>query len=143
MFSSAKKFQNLRIIGGNSHPELAEKIASYLGVNLTERTLDQFANSEIRCKIGSGPDNNLRERDVVIFQTGCSQGEKSVNDYLMETFILIDACKRSGAKQIIVVLANYPYAREDKKIDSRTPISAKLIADLLEVACKGVPLRVH
>lgn len=129
---------NVVLIGGNSHPDLAEKIASHLGKRLSQRKLDQFSNTEVRAEIGE----NIRNKDIVIIQTGGSSNGKSVNDYLMETLVLIDACQRSNCRSIVLVMACFPYARQDKKDVSRTPISARLVAKMIEGAANRTPLRV-
>ena len=123
---------NVVILCGNSHTSLGEEISKILNVPLCERVCDKFSNTEIRVKI----DNNIRNKDVFIIQTGTYLSDKSysINDYLMETLIMIDACRRSMAKTVNVIMPCYPYARQDKKDDSKEPITAKLVANMLRTA---------
>jgi len=114
------------IVSGRSHPELAEKIAALLDVDLSEVNLREFANGEIHCRF----DVSIRGADVFIVQTHSSP----VNDALMEQLIMIDAAKRASAKRITAVIPNYGYARQDRKSTGREPITAKLVADMLQVA---------
>ena len=116
-----------KIISG-SNLGLATQISSTLQIPLTPRKITHFRNGEICVSI----QESVRNHDVFIVQTkGPSQ---STNDMLMELLILIDACRRSAAKSIYVVLPCYPYARQDKKEESREPITAKLVANLLAAA---------
>jgi len=114
------------IVSGRSHPELAEKIGALLDVDLSEVNLREFANGEIHCRF----DVSIRGADVFIVQTHSSP----VNDALMEQLIMIDAAKRASAKRITAVIPNYGYARQDRKSTGREPITAKLVADMLQVA---------
>lgn len=123
-----KRRTNMKIISGSSHPKLAKEIASYLDTKLIPCTLDKFNNNEIRVEIKE----NIRNEDIFIIQTGSNTEEYSINDILMETMIMIDACKRSNSKSITLVMPFYPYARQDKKNESRSPISAKVVANMLE-----------
>ena len=88
----------------------------------------QYSNQETSVTIGE----SVRDEDVYIIQTGC--GEDEVNDFLMELLIMINACKTASARRITAVIPNFPYARQDKKDKSRAPITAKLIANLLQTA---------
>lgn len=117
---------NLILLTGRSHPDLAEKISEYIGVDLGEMELFKFANDNTFCKINV----NVRKRDVYVIQST----SKPVNDNLMELLIILDACKRASAKSITAVVPYYGYARTDKKDQPRVPITAKLVADLLTVA---------
>lgn len=130
--SNDPKLKDIRIISGNSHPKLVTEISDILDLPPTQRVLDKFSNSEIRVKINE----NIRCKDVVIVQTGAFHPEKgySVNDYLMEILLLANTCTLSSAKSITLVCPLFPYARQDRKAESRTPISGKLVADLLETA---------
>lgn len=93
----------------------------------------QYSNQETSVTIGE----SVRDEDVYIIQTGC--GEDEVNDFLMELLIMISACKTASARRITAVIPNFPYARQDKKDKSRAPITAKLIANLLQTAgCQHV-----
>ena len=119
----------MKIIACNSNKVLAEAITSYIGVKLADAVIRKFADGEIFVKINE----NIRGEDIFIIQTGGKIiNNYSVNDIIMETLIIIDACKRSMAKTITLVMPCYPYARQDKKNESRAPISAKLLANLLE-----------
>lgn len=88
----------------------------------------QYSNQETSVTIGE----SVRDEDVYIIQTGC--GEDEINDFLMELLIMINACKTASARRITAVIPNFPYARQDKKDKSRAPITAKLIANLLQTA---------
>ena len=116
-----------KIIAGTSHHKLAYNISEKLDIKLTPTTIDAFANTEIRVEIHE----NIRGDDVFIIQTGCTNNATSINDYIMETMLLIDACKRSHANTITLILPNYPYARADKKDRPRVPISAKVVANMV------------
>ena len=118
--------RRLVVASGRAHPDLAGAIASQLGVNLTDANLREFANGEVHCRF----DESIRGADVFIVQTHCSP----VNDTLMEQLIMIDAAKRASAKRITAVCPNYGYARQDRKSIGREPITAKLVADMLQVA---------
>jgi ribose-phosphate pyrophosphokinase len=117
---------DLRVFSGSSHPELGEKIIEHLGLAPGKIKLSRFACGEIYARINE----NVRGQSVVIIQT-CSD---KVNEDLMELFIVMDAMKRSSAKSITVVLPHFGYARQDRKAASREPISARLVANLLETA---------
>jgi len=117
---------NLVLLTGNAHPELARKISEKIGVPLGKMSVFKFANDETFCKI----QDNIRKRDVFVIQPTC----RPVNDNLMELLIIIDACKRASAKSITAVVPYYGYSRTDKKDQPRVPITAKLVADLLTVA---------
>ncbi|KAI0699659.1 phosphoribosyl pyrophosphokinase [Cytidiella melzeri] len=116
----------VRLLTGNSHPELAQAVAERLNVLLTPCTVKKFSNGEINVKISE----SIRDEDVFIIQSGCSD----VNDNLMELLILISACKGASARRITAVIPCFPYARMDKKDKSRAPITAKLVANMLAVA---------
>ncbi|PIP92778.1 MAG: phosphoribosylpyrophosphate synthetase [Bdellovibrio sp. CG12_big_fil_rev_8_21_14_0_65_39_13] len=114
------------LVSGNSNPALTKKISDYLDVPLVDPQLVRFANGEIFCEI----EKNVRGADVFVIQSTCTP----VNDTLMELLIMIDALKRASASSITAVIPHYGYARQDRKVSPRTPISAKLVADLLTVA---------
>jgi ribose-phosphate pyrophosphokinase len=118
--------RRLELVSGRSHPELAREIATHLGVELSSANLREFANGEIHCRY----DISLRGSDVFIVQTHCGP----VNDTLMEQLIMIDAAKRASAKRITAVCPYYGYSRQDRKAIGREPITAKLVADVLQVA---------
>jgi ribose-phosphate pyrophosphokinase len=114
------------IFSGNSNPELARKICDYLNVPLGGEKVKRFSDGEIQIEI----DENVRARDVFIIQSTCSP----VNENLVELLLMIDALKRASAASITAVIPYYGYARQDKKVAPRVPISAKLVADMLTVA---------
>ena len=119
-------FDSLRIFAGNANPVLAEKIAAHLGVPLGQMTATKFHDGEIRIQI----EESARGTDVFIIQPTCSP----VNDNLMELLIMVDAFRRASAHRVTVVLPYYGYARQDKKIKPREPVTARLIADLITEA---------
>jgi len=114
------------IFSGNSNPELAKKICDYLDVPLGGEKVKRFSDGEIQIEI----DENVRSRDVFIIQSTCCP----VNENLVELLLMIDALKRASAASITAVIPYYGYARQDKKVAPRVPISAKLVADMLTVA---------
>ncbi len=128
--ANSDSLSSIRLISGRSNPELAKLISEHLGIKLVECDLGDFGNTEVKIKI----EDNVRNCDVVILQTGSYDKVHSINDYLMETMALISACKLSNAKSITVNLACFPYARSDKKDAPRVPIMAKLVADMLQTA---------
>lgn len=117
---------NLRLFTGNAHRTLATKIAHHLGVPLGDMMTTQFHDGEIRVQV----EESARGMDVFIVQPTCSP----VNDNLMELLIMIDAFRRASAERITVVLPYYGYARQDKKVKPREPVTARLVADLITEA---------
>jgi len=113
----------MKLISGNSNPALAEAIATYLKVPLTKCDVRRFADMEIFVEI----QENVRGEDVFIIQSTSFPA----NDHMMELLILIDAVRRSSARRITAVMPYFGYARQDRKSGSRTPISAKLVANLI------------
>jgi ribose-phosphate pyrophosphokinase len=118
--------KRLELYSGRSHPALAADIAKHLGVELGEPNLKEFSNGEIHCRY----DESIRGTDVFIVQTHCGP----VNTSIMEQCIMIDAAKRASAKRITAVCPYYGYSRQDRKAEGREPITARLVADMLEVA---------
>ena len=116
----------LRIFSGSSHPALAKSIAAELGVGLGDAVLTQFADGEIRFQV----EESARGMDIFLIQPTCAP----VNDSLMELLIMIDAFRRASAARITVVMPYYGYARQDKKIKPREPVTARLVADLITEA---------
>jgi ribose-phosphate pyrophosphokinase len=114
------------ILSGNANRPLAEKICEKLGKTLGTADIRRFSDGELFVEIGE----NVRGRDVYVVQSTC----RPVNDTLMELLVMIDALKRASAKEINVVAPYYGYARQDRKVAPRTPISAKLVADLMTAA---------
>lgn len=120
----------MKLIAGSSHLDLAMGISHELDIPLCECKLGRFSNGEIQIEIHE----NIRNEEIFIIQTGLGTKELSVNDIIMETIIMMDACKRSMAKSITLIMPLFPYSRQDKKNDSRSPISAKVIATMFEQA---------
>ena len=118
--------KRLMLFSGRSNRPLAEDIGSELGVELGEVSLKTFANEETYCRYGE----SIRGADVFIVQSG----SPPVNDHLVELLIMIQAAKLASAKRITAVIPWFPYTRQDKKSRPREPITAKLVADMLEVA---------
>jgi len=116
----------MKILSCNSNKVLAEAISSYIGVNLSDATIKKFADGEIFVKINE----NIRGEDLYIIQST----SPPVNDNLMELLIAIDAARRASAKRITAVIPYFGYARQDRKDEGRTSISAKLIANLITSA---------
>lgn len=114
------------LVSGSSNQTLSNQISDFLDVPLVNPQLVRFANGEIFCEI----EKHVRGADVFVIQSTCNP----VNDNLMELLIMIDALKRASATSITAVIPFYGYARQDRKSAPRTPISAKLVADLLTVA---------
>ena len=122
--------KRLMVFAGRSHPELAGRITEQLGIELGAVTLETFANGETYCRF----DESIRGADVFILQTGCGSEERSIDQNLMELFLLIQAAKLGSAKRITAVMPLFPYARQDRKAKPREPISARFIADALQLA---------
>ena len=118
--------KKIKIFSLNSNPELAQEIADYVGVELSKCQVTRFADGEVQINI----DETVRGHSVFIVQST----NKPVNENYMELFIMIDALKRASAKSINVVMPYYGYSRQDRKAASRQPISAKLMADLLQMS---------
>ena len=116
----------MKVVAGNSNRPLAEAISQYLKVPLAKSQVRRFADMEIFVEI----QENVRGQDVFVLQSTSFPA----NDNLMELLILIDALKRSSARRITAVIPYYGYARQDRKPGPRTPISAKLVANLIERA---------
>lgn len=114
------------LVSGTSNPSLSRRISDFLDVSLVDPQVVRFANGEIFCEI----EKNVRGADVFVMQSV----SPPVNDNLMELLIIIDALKRASAKSITAVMPHYGYSRQDRKSSPRTPISAKLVADILTVA---------
>lgn len=116
----------MRIFTGNANPLLAENIADCLRIPLGQILVSRFSDGEIRVQVGE----NARGLDVFIVQPTCAP----VNENLMELLIMLDAFRRASARRITCVMPYYGYARQDKKVKPREPITARLVANLLEVA---------
>lgn len=120
---------SIKLLTGNSHPELSQLVADRLGIQLTPCVVKKFADQSIDVRIGS----SVRDEDVYVLQTGNSP-HIDPNDSLMELLIILSACKTASARRITAVIPSFPYARHDKKDKSRAPITAKLVANMLTVA---------
>jgi ribose-phosphate pyrophosphokinase len=118
--------EGMAIFTGNSNPGLAQNICKYLSLPLGGAKVKTFSDGEIQIEINE----NVRLKDVFVVQSTCSP----VNDNLVELLLMIDAFNRSSANKITAVIPYFGYARQDKKVAPRVPISAKLVADMITVA---------
>ena len=116
----------LKVFTGNANPGLAQAICEYLDVELGRADVRQFSDGETNVELGE----NVRGMDCFVIQSVCHPA----NTHLMELLIVIDALRRSSARRITAVIPYYGYARQDRKVAPRTPITAKLVADLISVA---------
>lgn len=114
----------MRIFSGSANPELAGEIASYLGTTLSMVELKRFKDGEISVKIKE----NVRGQDVFIIQPTCSPA----NDHIMELLLMVDAALRASANRITAVIPYFGYARQDRKVEPRVPISAKVAANIIQ-----------
>src|SRR6187401_3699825 len=122
----AAKNGAIKLVAGNSNPELANAVGAYLQTPLAKADVRRFADMEIFVEIKE----NVRGADVFVLQSTSFPA----NDHLMELLIIMDALKRSSARRITAVVPYFGYARQDRKPGPRTPISAKLVANLIERA---------
>ncbi len=120
------KENTMKIFAGSSNPSLAQEVAEFLKVELGKCVLERFSDGEIHFYI----EENVRGEDVFVIQSGANEA----NFHMMELFLMLDAFKRASAERITAVIPYYCYARQDWKDRPRVPISARLIADLLEAA---------
>ena len=116
----------MKLLAGNSNPTLTKRIADYLGIELSDVSVRRFADQEIFIEVHE----NVRGQDVFVVQPT----SYPANDHLMELLILIDALRRASARRITAVIPYFGYARQDRKPGPRTPISAKLVANLISHA---------
>ena len=114
----------IRLFSGSAHPDLARRVAEALGVPLGKALVDRFPDGEVRVRLLE----SVRGEDVYLIQPTCPP----VNDHLMELLLLADAARRSSAGRINAVIPYFGYARQDKQTEGREPISARLVAGLLE-----------
>lgn len=114
------------LVSGTSNPTLSKKISEFLDVPLVNPQIRRFANGEVYCEI----EKNVRGADVFVIQSTCAP----VNEHLMELLITVDALKRASANSITAVVPHYGYSRQDRKSAPRTPITAKLVADMMTIA---------
>lgn len=128
LFNMSKQYidSSLKIFSLNSNRSLAEEIAKEVGIGLGKCSVERFSDGEIQINI----DESIRGCDVFVIQSTSGP----VNEHIMELLIMIDALKRAAAKTITIVMPYYGYARQDRKARAREPITAKLIANLLETA---------
>ncbi len=119
-------FKELKIFSGNANPALAQEICRHLSVPLAQATVKSFSDGEIMVEINE----NVRGRDVFVVQSTC----QPANHNLMELLVMIDALKRASAARITAVIPYFGYARQDRKVAPRTPITSKLVADLITTA---------
>lgn len=118
--------EGIKLFSGNANRPLARKIAEYLGISLGDAIVSIFTDGEIMVQINE----NVRGADVFLVQPTCNP----VNHNIMELLLMVDALKRASASRITAVIPYYGYARQDRKVQPRVPISAKLVADLITVA---------
>lgn len=118
--------ENIQVFCGNSNPQFAQTICKELGVPMGKAIVTHFADGEASVTL----EETVRGADVFLIQSTC----KPVNDNLMELLVMIDACRRASAGRITAVIPYYGYARQDRKVSPRAPISAKLVADFLSTA---------
>ncbi|MFH0892525.1 MAG: ribose-phosphate pyrophosphokinase [Candidatus Falkowbacteria bacterium] len=115
---------------GNSNKSLGKKICAYLGRRVGNAKVTVFSDKEVQIEIKE----NVRQQDVYVVQSICTTEERSVNDCLMELLLMISTFKRSSASRITAVIPYFGYARQDKKVAPRVPISAKDVADMIQAA---------
>jgi ribose-phosphate pyrophosphokinase len=113
----------IKIFTGNANPAIAREICNYLDMPLADAEVKQFSDGEISVEIG----DNVRGADVFVIQPTCTP----VNDHLMELLIMVDALRRASARRITAVIPYYGYARQDRKVRPRVPITAKAVAEML------------
>lgn len=119
-------YGDLKILTGTANPQLAMDICDHLGCSLTPALCTTFSDGELRVEIGA----SVRGHDVFVIQSTCAPANKS----LMELCLILDALKRASAGRITAVIPYFGYARQDRKVSPRAPISAKLVSDFLTVA---------
>jgi ribose-phosphate pyrophosphokinase len=115
--------QGLKLFTGTSNKELAREVAAHLGLALGDTTVSTFSDGEIMVRLNE----NVRGSDAFVIQSTCTP----VNDNIMQLLLIIDALKRASAGRITAVMPYYGYARQDRKVQPRVPISAKMVADLI------------
>ena len=124
--TEGRVYLDVVLFNGNATPKLAGAIAVALEEPLADARVTRFSDGEIQVEIR----DNVRGRDVFLIQSTCSPA----NEHLMELLVMVDACKRASAGRITAVIPYYGYARQDRKVAPRAPITAKLVADLLQAA---------
>lgn len=118
--------EGMRLLTGNANKGLADEVAEYLGIPVCDTAITTFSDGEIMIQINE----NVRGSDIFVLQPTCTP----VNDNIIELLLMIDALKRASAGRITAVIPYYGYARQDRKVQPRVPISSKLVADLITVA---------
>ena len=118
--------EGIKLFTGNAHRELAKDVANYLSISVGDATVTNFSDDEIMVRLNE----NVRGTDVFVLQPTCMP----VNHNIMELLLIVDALKRASARRITAVIPYYGYARQDRKVQPRVPISAKLVADLITAA---------
>lgn len=130
----AQEFSNdarcFKLFCGSANTELAKTVAEHLGIEVGQANISKFNDGEIRIQI----QENIRNCDIYILQSICNSEQSTVNDNLMELFLMIRSMKRASAKNVTAVIPYYGYARQDRKITSRVPTSASDVAMMLELA---------
>ncbi len=116
----------IKLISGNANRPLAQRVSKHVGIPLTDTTVTEFSDGEIMVQINE----NIRGSDVFVVQPTCTP----VNQNIMELLLIVDALKRASANRITAVISYYGYARQDRKVQPRVPISSKLAADLITAA---------
>ncbi|MDZ4718860.1 MAG: ribose-phosphate pyrophosphokinase [Roseiflexaceae bacterium] len=122
----SSRFDELRVFSGNGNRALAEAITNRLGFPIGDMTINSYPNENIFVRLNE----SVREKDVFVVQSLCSP----LSDRLMELLIMLDACKRASAGRVTAVVPYYAYGRTDKKDQPRVPITARMIADIIQVA---------
>lgn len=122
--------RELKLIAGRSHRKLAEEIAEYLGIQLCDVQISDFANGEISCRINE----SVRGNDVFVLQAHSTTANGTLNDAILEQAIMIDAAKRSSADSITAICTFLGYARQDRKAGGREPITSRLVVDIMAKA---------
>jgi ribose-phosphate pyrophosphokinase len=118
--------EGIKLFTGTAHTDLAKEIADYMDMPIGDATVTEFSDGEIAVQINE----NVRGTDVFVLQPTCMP----VNRHIMELLLMVDALKRASARRITAVIPYYGYARQDRKVQPRVPISAKLVADLITAA---------
>lgn len=121
--------ESMMVFTGNANPKLAQAVTKYLNIPLGSATVNRFSDGEVMVQLL----DNVRGKDVFILQSTCAP----TNDNLMELMIMVDALKRASARRITAAIPYYGYARQDRKVSPRAPISAKMVADFISVAGAG------
>ena len=121
---------NIKLFSGSANTDLAKAVADYLEIDLSSASISRFNDGEVRIQIL----DNIRNCDIFVLQSTCIGAHGSVNDHLMELYLLIRAMKRASAKSVTAIIPYFGYARQDRKTKGRVPISASDTAMLLELA---------